>query len=62
MKPIYGPVPSWRLGRSLGIDPISQKVFDIINKTMDEIKFNSVVKGIRDFKGIYKGKLALQIM
>jgi wyosine [tRNA(Phe)-imidazoG37] synthetase (radical SAM superfamily) len=24
-KYIYGPVPSWRLGRSLGIDPISQK-------------------------------------
>jgi len=23
-KYIYGPVPSWRLGRSLGIDPISQ--------------------------------------
>jgi len=25
MKPIYGPVPSWRLGRSLGIDPICEK-------------------------------------
>ncbi|NQT90536.1 MAG: radical SAM protein [Candidatus Omnitrophica bacterium] len=25
-KYIYGPVPSWRLGRSLGIDPISGKV------------------------------------
>lgn len=25
MKPIYGPVPSWRLGRSLGIDPIMEK-------------------------------------
>jgi len=25
MKPIYGPVPSWRLGRSLGIDPISRE-------------------------------------
>jgi wyosine [tRNA(Phe)-imidazoG37] synthetase (radical SAM superfamily) len=23
-KYIYGPVPSWRLGRSLGIDPVSQ--------------------------------------
>ena len=23
MKKIYGPVPSWRLGRSLGIDPLS---------------------------------------
>jgi|UniRef100_A0A7C5PGU1 wyosine [tRNA(Phe)-imidazoG37] synthetase (radical SAM superfamily) len=25
LKYIYGPVPSWRLGSSLGIDPISQK-------------------------------------
>ena len=24
-KYIYGPVPSWRLGSSLGIDPISDK-------------------------------------
>lgn len=24
MKPIYGPVPSWRLGVSLGIDPICE--------------------------------------
>ena len=24
-KYIYGPVPSWRLGSSLGIDPLSQK-------------------------------------
>lgn len=25
MKPIYGPVPSWRFGRSLGVDPICRK-------------------------------------
>ncbi len=25
MKYVYGPVPSWRLGASLGIDPISEK-------------------------------------
>ncbi|GAG26027.1 unnamed protein product, partial [marine sediment metagenome] len=25
-KYIYGPVPSWRLGSSLGIDPLSEKV------------------------------------
>jgi wyosine [tRNA(Phe)-imidazoG37] synthetase (radical SAM superfamily) len=24
MKPVYGPVPSWRLGKSLGIDPICE--------------------------------------
>lgn len=22
MRVIYGPVPSWRLGRSLGVDPL----------------------------------------
>ncbi len=25
MSVIYGPVPSWRLGRSLGVDPVSSK-------------------------------------
>ena len=25
MNVIYGPVPSWRLGRSLGVDPVSSK-------------------------------------
>ncbi|MBO8131870.1 MAG: radical SAM protein [Candidatus Marinimicrobia bacterium] len=25
-KYVYGPVPSWRLGSSLGIDPLSQKI------------------------------------
>ena len=34
MKTVYGPVPSWRLGRSLGVDPISsnQKIcsFDCV--------------------------------
>ena len=26
MRVIYGPVPSWRLGRSLGVDPLGSKV------------------------------------
>ncbi|MFH1786824.1 MAG: radical SAM protein [archaeon] len=33
MSTIYGPVPSWRLGRSLGVDPISRRkvcTFDCI--------------------------------
>ncbi len=32
MKTVYGPVPSWRLGNSLGIDPICRKAcsFDCI--------------------------------
>lgn len=32
MRTVYGPVPSWRLGRSLGVDPICQNAcsFDCI--------------------------------
>lgn len=44
------------------LDADSQKVFDIVNKPMEAIKFDSIVEGIKDFRGIYKGKLALQIM
>ena len=44
------------------LDADSQKVFDIVNKPMDEIKFDSIVEGIKDFRGIYKGKMALQVM
>jgi len=42
-KYIYGPVPSWRLGRSLGIDPISKgrKVctFDCVYCQLGEASF-----------------------
>ncbi|MBU4311369.1 MAG: radical SAM protein [Candidatus Omnitrophica bacterium] len=44
------------------LDADSQKVFDIINKPMEAIKFDAIMEGIKDFRGIYKGKLALQIM
>ena len=44
------------------LDADSQKVFDIVNKPIDAIKFDSIVEGIKDFRGIYKGKMALQIM
>ncbi|MDP8213102.1 MAG: radical SAM protein [Candidatus Zapsychrus exili] len=44
------------------LDASSQKVFEIVNNPMETIKFDSVLKGIKDFKSIYKGKLALQIM
>ncbi len=32
MKTVYGPVPSWRLGKSLGIDPVCKKTcsFDCV--------------------------------
>ncbi len=65
MKTVYGPVPSWRLGRSLGIDLISGKKacsFDCIycqlgrtaNKIFDRRKFvetERVEEDIREFLG-----------
>jgi len=42
-KYIYGPVPSWRLGSSLGIDPLSQKekicTFDCVYCQIGKTKF-----------------------
>jgi wyosine [tRNA(Phe)-imidazoG37] synthetase (radical SAM superfamily) len=49
MKTVYGPVPSWRLGKSLGIDPVCEKTcsFDCVycqlggteNKKIERKKF-----------------------
>ncbi len=44
------------------LDAGSQGTFETINRPLGTIKFNTVLKGIKDFKNIYKGKLALQIM
>ena len=44
------------------LDAGSQKVFDVVNKPMEAIKFDAILEGIKDFRDIYKGKLALQIM
>ncbi|MDP8233811.1 MAG: radical SAM protein [Candidatus Saelkia tenebricola] len=44
------------------LDAVSQEVFKIVNMPLETIKFNTVLNGIKDFKNIYKGKLALQIM
>ena len=44
------------------LDADSQKVFDVVNKPMEAIKFDAILEGIKDFRDIYKGKLALQIM
>jgi wyosine [tRNA(Phe)-imidazoG37] synthetase (radical SAM superfamily) len=44
------------------LDADSQGVFDIVDKPMEEIKFDAILKGIKDFRSVYKGKLALQIM
>ena len=104
MKPafkyIYGPVPSWRLGSSLGIDLLSQeekicnfdcvycqlgvikkytterKIHIPVEKVIEELEalpnvsldyitfsgFGSILKGIKEFKKGFQGKLALQIM
>ena len=61
MKSVYGPVPSWRLGRSLGIDPIcsENKVcsFDCVYcplpgnlKNCERKKFIGLEKLKQDFK------------
>lgn len=44
------------------LDAGSQEVFEMVNRPLETIKFNAILEGIKDFKGIYKGKLALQIM
>ncbi len=47
MKTVYGPVPSWRFGRSLGVDPVCrfrEKVcsFDCIYCQLGRTKFKTV--------------------
>ena len=44
------------------LDAGSQSVFETVNKPMDVIKFDAILEGIKNFRSIYKGKLALQIM
>lgn len=44
------------------LDADSQETFEIINRPLKTIKFNPVLEGIKNFRSIYKGKLALQIM
>ncbi len=63
MKTVYGPVPSWRLGRSLGIDPICKREktcsFDCIycqlgrtknktNKLQNFVEGNKVTKELKE--------------
>ncbi|MFC1666447.1 radical SAM protein [Candidatus Omnitrophota bacterium] len=44
------------------LDASSAKAFLDINKPMRGITFDRVLKGIKEFRGAYNGKLALQIM
>jgi len=44
------------------LDAPSQSVFESVNKPVSAVKIDTVIKAIKDFKGCYLGKLALQIM
>ncbi|MBN1794001.1 MAG: radical SAM protein [Candidatus Omnitrophica bacterium] len=44
------------------LDASSQEVFEVINRPPATITFETVVKALKDFKKIYTGKIALQIM
>jgi len=43
-------------------DAPSQEIFEKVNQPFETIKFDRVLRAIRDFKHVFKGKLALQIM
>ena len=44
------------------LDASSQGAFEIINRPMETIDIKDIISGIKKFKTIFKGKLALQIM
>ncbi|UCH12377.1 MAG: radical SAM protein, partial [Candidatus Omnitrophota bacterium] len=44
------------------LDVPSQELLDIINKPVQNIKFQDIIEGIKKFKAEYEGRLALQIM
>jgi len=44
------------------LDAASQEVFEVVNRPMSTIKFDMILQAIKNFKAVYKGKLALQIM
>ncbi|MGC8979703.1 radical SAM protein [Caldisericum sp.] len=44
------------------LDAYSQKCLEIINRPMKQITFNTILDGIKQFRSLYKGKFALQIM
>ncbi len=66
MKSIYGPVPSWRFGRSLGVDPICsmKKIcsFDCVycqlgktkNKTIERKEYVECAKVCEELEGVDK--------
>jgi len=44
------------------LDAPSQRVFEAVNKPVESIKFENVIRGMKEFRNSYSGRLALQIM
>jgi len=44
------------------LDASTGKIFNIVDRPDSTANFDMIIKGIKEFKRIYKGKLALQIM
>lgn len=44
------------------LDASSQEIFEQVNHPMKDTRLDTVIGAIKDFKGLYKGQLALQIM
>jgi len=44
------------------LDACSQESFMAVNQPFQEIEFNAIVQGLKEFKKHFQGKLALQIM
>lgn len=44
------------------LDASSQEIFEQVNRPIKGVGLDKVIGAIKDFKGCYKGKLALQIM
>jgi len=44
------------------LDAASEKVFAAIDRPVDGVTFDMVLQGIKDFRGVYPGRLDLQMM
>lgn len=44
------------------LDAYSQETFKTIGRVIEGVNFNVIIDGIKDFKSLFKGRLALQIM
>lgn len=44
------------------LDAASEEMFAVINKQDERVTFTNTLEGIKEFRSMYKGKLALQVM